>query len=388
MGYSSIGSDGFVIYLSEMAQVIIDETSKVIHIQAGARWGDIYNKTGSDYLIVGGLCLSVGVSGYTLGGGYGLLSRYHGLAVDNLLSATMVTANGSSVVAANSTVNPNLFWALRGGGGGNFGAVTQFTFKLHPIHPNYVSGIIKFQGNGTRAFLELLKTAPQLPKEMNFESSLLPMQRSIMKVLFIGNYNDAVKALKPFIQVASSVDLKNYSSFFEIIKESGKHYPAVSSHPEMMRACILKELSLDVAKIFFESDMPSSCRISFDLFGGFVNEVDPDETAYYFRNASVDYYAACLYSNASDFARVSQFEDELFNTLRQGGHCDGGYINDIDQKVHDWQHFYYGENYERLVNIKEKWNPIRSGMLRFLQEIGSNYQPKFKDNPLFNPYAL
>ena len=376
VGYSTIGSEGFVIYLSEMNQVVIDNLSKVIHVQAGARWREIYNKTGSSHLVVGGTCPSVGVSGYTLGGGYSLLSRYHGLAIDNLLSVTMVTANGSNVVVANTTVNSELFWALRGGGGGNFGAVTEFSFQLHPTHPNYVSGTMKFIGNGTYQFLELLKTATQLPKEVNFVFSIFPLQKVIVSPFFIGSYSDAHKALKPFIEIASSVDMKNFSSYDQVLQYIGKDLHAVSSRPEMMRGCMLKDFSKEVAKLFYEIDIPRSCRVEFEYFMATVSTIAPNETAFYHRNALFDCYASCLYSNTSEYDQVSKFEDNLFNSLMQGGHCAGGYINDVDPRVQDWQHFYYGENYERLVAIKQLWNPIGSGMLHFLQEIGSPYQPK------------
>ena len=378
LGYSTIDSEGFVIYLSEMNQVVIDDTSKVIHVQAGARWGDIYNRTGSSYLVVGGECPTVGVSGYTMGGGYSILSRYHGLAIDNLLSVTMVTANGSDVVFANSTVHPDLFWALRGGGGGNFGAATKFSFQLHPTHPNYVFGTLTFQGDKTRHFLELLSnTEPQLPKEVYFEVVIFPSQKSLLKPFFIGNYSNALKILQPFIEFASSVDLKNCSSYdCNMLRVAGKDVPAVTSQPEVMRGCVLKEMSKDVAEIFFEIEVPDSCQITFVQLGGAVNAYTSNATAYHHRNASFDYYASCLYSNTSELAKVDQFQADLFNSLVQGGHCAGGYINDIDPKVQDWQHFYYAENYERLVEIKQEWNPIGSGTLHFLQEIGSKYQPK------------
>ena len=378
LGYSTVGSEGFVIYLSEMNQVVIDDAAKVIHIQAGARWGDIYNTTGSRYLVVGGMCPTVGVSGYVLGGGYSILSRYHGLAIDSLISATMVTANGSSVVFANSTVHPDLFWALRGGGGGNFGVVTKFSIQLHPTHPNYVYGTLKFKGDGTHQFLEILSNiAPQLPKEVYFEFFIFPSQISVLNILFIGNYSNALKILNPFIEIALSVDLKNYSSYDQVLKATGKHIPATTSQlPEVQRGCVLKEMSKEVAKIVFGIEVPDSCRITFDQLGGAVNTYTSNETAYHHRNASFDYYVVCFYSNASELAKVDQFEDNLFNSLVQGEHCAGGYINDIDSKVQDWQHFYYSENYERLVEIKQDWNPIGSGTLHFLQEIGSKYQPK------------
>ena len=374
-GYSTIGSEGFVIYLSEMNQVDIDNTSKIVHVGAGARWENVYNKTASSlYIVVGGLCHTVGVSGYTLGGGHSLLARYHGLAIDNLLSVTMVTANGSSVVVANSTVHPDLFWALRGGGGGNFGVVTKFTFQLHPTHPNYVFGTLKFKGDSKAQFLELLNTAVQLPKEVYLGFLIYP-SKIYLQSFYIGNYSDAVKILNPFIEIAASTSLKNYSSYDQVLNVVGKHMPAVSSQPETLKACMLSDFSKDVARIFSEVELPDSCRISFSHFGGAVNEHAANETAYPHRNVSYDFYSQCLYSNTSQLAEVSQFQENLLSSLVQGGHCAGAYINDIDRQMRDWQHFYYGGNYDRLVEIKQAWNPIGSGTLHFLQEIGSDYQP-------------
>ena len=376
LGYSTLGDEGFVIYLSEMDQVVIDDASKVVHVGAGVRVSAIYDKLGSNYLLPAGVCPAMGVSGYTLGGGYSMLSRYLGLAIDNLLSVIMVTANGSSVVVANSTSHPDLFWALRGGGGGNFGVVTKFTFKLHPAQPNYVFGTIKYQGDKTHQFLKLVKTAPQLPKELQFIFKLVSAQETILQPLYIGEYSDALELLRPYTEIASSIDLKSYSSFEEIYKLVRERIPVISPLPEMMRSCVLKEISDDVIKIVSEIDMPESCLITFYHLGGEVNEVAPNETVYPYRNASFYYYAQCWYSKATQYDKMVQFEDTLFDSLVQGGHCAGGYINVVDPKVPDWQHFYYSGNYERLVEIKQAWNPRESGMLHFLHEIGSDYQPR------------
>ena len=382
LGYSTISSEGFVIYLSKMNQVVIDDASKVVHTEAGARWDDVYRKIGSRYLVVGGLCPTVGVSGFTLGGGYSMLSRYHGLAIDNLLSVTMVTANGSSVMEANSTVCPELFWALRGGGGGNFGVVTRFTFQLHPTHPSYVYGTVVFQGEEMHQFLELLNTAYQLPKELCFYIYIFPSKRITLKVLFVGEYDDAIKILKPYLDVASFVALRNYSSYDEVLHVAGELSPTILAHPEIMRGCLLKEISREAAKILYEVDIPSSCHIALEHFGQTVSQYTPTETAFFHRNISFSYYAPCIYSNTVEFARAVQFEDGLFDSLIQGGHCAGGYINDADLKVPDWQRFYYGGNYERLVVIKQAWNPKESGMLRFRHEIGSDYQPNWSTESL------
>ena len=254
--------------------------------------------------------------------------------------------------------------------------MTKFTFQLHPAQPNYVFGAIKYQGDQIQDFLKLLKTALQLPKELHLEITLFPEQELILEPLYVGKYSDALELLKPYIEIASSVDLKNFSSYLEIHKHVGEPIPAISPLPEMLRACALKGMSDEAAKIFSEIKVPESCQITLDHFGGAVNEIAPDETAYPHRNASFYYYAQCWYSKATQYDKMVQFENELFDSLVQGGHCAGGYINDIDRQVSDWQHFYYGGNYERLVEIKEVWNPRESGMLHFRHEIGSDYQPK------------
>ena len=186
----------------------------------------------------------------------------------------------------------------------------------------------------------------------------------------------SIELLKPFTEIASSIDLKNYSSYEDIHKHIGEQIPVISPLPEMLRACVLGEMTDDAVKIFFQIDIPESCQITLDHFGGVVNEVAPDETAYPHRNASFYYYAQCWYSNAIEYARLVQFEDNLFDSLIGGGHCAGGYINVVDPKVQDWQRFYYGGNYERLVEIKQTWNLIGSGTLHFCHEIGSDYQPR------------
>ncbi len=147
-GHSAIGmstiegreNGAFVIYLSQMKSVEI-ANKFLVKVQAGARWEDVYDIVReTDYLVVGRICPSVGVAGYTLGGGFSFISRKYGLAIDTVHSMTMITVDGSQVVSVTKTTNADLFWALRGGGGGNFGVVVDFTFKLEPSFPSYEYG--------------------------------------------------------------------------------------------------------------------------------------------------------------------------------------------------------------------------------------------------------
>jgi FAD/FMN-containing dehydrogenase len=140
---TAVCDDGIVIDLSEMRAVWVDPASRTARVQGGALWGDVDHETQVHGLATtGGIVSHTGVAGLTLGGGLGWLMRKHGLTVDNLLAANVVTANGD-MLRVSDDEHPDLFWALRGGGG-NFGVVTSFDFRLHPVGP--MSWPVRFFG--------------------------------------------------------------------------------------------------------------------------------------------------------------------------------------------------------------------------------------------------
>src|SRR5512134_3083042 len=138
---TAVCDDGMVVDLSEMRAVRVDAANRRAWVQGGALWGDVDRETQSCGLATtGGIVSHTGVAGLTLGGGVGFLMRKHGLTVDNLLAADVVTADGKRL-RATADEHPDLFWALRGGGG-NFGVVTSFEFRLHTIGPTVLAGPI------------------------------------------------------------------------------------------------------------------------------------------------------------------------------------------------------------------------------------------------------
>jgi len=160
---TAVCDDGLVIDLSTMRAVLVDPAGRTARVQGGALWSDVDHETQAHGLATtGGIVSHTGVAGLTLGGGVGWLMRKHGLSVDNLLAADVVTAEGDHVRASEDE-HPDLFWALRGGGG-NFGVVSSFEFRLHPVGPTVLSGPLVWDATDTtevlRLYREFLRDAP------------------------------------------------------------------------------------------------------------------------------------------------------------------------------------------------------------------------------------
>ena len=160
---TAVCDDGIVIDLSAMRAVTVDPVERTAHVQGGALWGDVDHETQAHGLATtGGIVSHTGVGGLSLGGGIGWLMRKHGLTVDNLVEAEVVTAEGD-IIRASANDHPDLFWALRGGGG-NFGVVSSFRFTLHPVGPTVMAGPVFWAAEDTtdvlRFYREFVTDAP------------------------------------------------------------------------------------------------------------------------------------------------------------------------------------------------------------------------------------
>jgi FAD/FMN-containing dehydrogenase len=153
---TAVCDDGIVIDLSAMRAVSVDPVERMAHVQGGAMWGDVDHQTQAHGLATtGGIVGHTGVGGLSLGGGIGWLMRKHGLTVDNLVEAEVVTAEGD-IIRASSSDHPDLFWALRGGGG-NFGVVSSFRFALHPTGPTLTAGPVFWAAEDTTDVLRFYR---------------------------------------------------------------------------------------------------------------------------------------------------------------------------------------------------------------------------------------
>ena len=208
-GFSTC-DDGIVIDLSPMKKIEIDKNTGTARAQAGLTWAEFDKATQEEGLATtGGLISTTGIAGFTLGGGFGWLVRKYGMTIDNLLSVDMILANGKRISASPSE-NPDLFWGVRGGGG-NFGIVTSFNYKLHHVGPEVYGGVLFYPFSKAKELLRFynswVRTIPDelsttlafitAPPEPFVPEELVGSQMVIVAACFVGDKEDGEKAIKP-----------------------------------------------------------------------------------------------------------------------------------------------------------------------------------------------
>ena len=368
--------DGIVIDLSAMRAVSVDPAARTARVQGGALWTDVDRETQAYGLATpGGIVSHTGVAGLTLGGGLGFLMRKHGLAVDNLLDAEIVTAEGA-VLRASADERPDLFWALRGGGG-NFGVVTSFRFGLQRVGPTVTAGPIFWAADDTDAVLRFYRDfVAEAPDELGTVVRLgtvpplaaipenLHWQPAIAVVCcYAGAADDgarAVSALRrfgtPLVDLTSPVRYVDFQCGLDVSVPHGWHY--------YWKGTTLASLSDDaVAVIADHAYAPGSPRSYAAIFhmGGAVARVSHDATAFAGRdiahNMSID--AVWLPDEPGERAAAeTQWARRFFEALRP--HSAGGvYVNFLDSdddssRVREA----YGERvYRRLAEVKTIYDP-------------------------------
>ncbi len=361
---------GVVIDLSLLKHAHVDSQARTARVGGGATWGDVNYATHAYGLATpGGIVSTTGVGGLTLGGGIGYLSRGYGLSIDNLISAEVVTADGQ-VRAASEDENPDLFWALRGGGG-NFGVVTSFEFQLHPVKDVYV-GLFFYEleaaGDLLRFFREFIKDAPeaygaypafQVAPPLEF----IPADRhgdtlALAVVHWSGALDEGERAMKPFRDlapvVAEMVGPMPYpalnAAFDAIFPKGIRSYWKGSFVTELTDAAIEQHLA-------HGSKVPEvSATMHLYSINGACHRVASDETAFAYRDATfAPVIVAAWQDRALDQERIRWVRDYY---AAIAPHSEpGGYVNfmsDDDQsRVRD----NYKGNYQRLVEVKRAYDP-------------------------------
>jgi FAD/FMN-containing dehydrogenase len=369
-GFGTV-DDGLVIDLSHLRGVRIDPNTKTARVDGGATWGD-FNHAGYGFGLAttGGIISTTGVSGLTLGGGIGYLTRKHGLSLDNVISADVVTADGKLLVASERE-NDDLFWAIRGGGG-NFGVVTSWEFRVHPVK-DIVGGPIFFEVSDTEKVLrfwrDFIKDAPrdfggfpafQIAPPLPF----IPENRHgdtfvILVACWTGSPDDGEKILTQLRNVApvvadgtGTMPYHALNSAFDALYPYGglQHY---------WKSNFVKELSDDAIKVHVEhgSKVPvMTSTMHLYPIDGAVHDVDADATAFAYRDADTSMVIAGMWPDAADNEKNIQWVRDYAAAIEPYAE-EGGYINFLSDDDQPRIKANFRGHYDRLVNIKRKYDP-------------------------------
>jgi len=390
-GWSS--TSGLIVDVTEMAGVSVSGGTATVG--AGTRLIDFYSGLSAHGRAVpGGSCPTVGIAGLTLGGGVGVVSRAYGLTSDNVQSLQIVTADGQ-LRTCNAGTNPDLFWACRGGGGGNFGVVTSFTFTTHPAGQIVLFFLSWPWSQAARVISAWQSWAPHAPDELwsNLHLAAAP-GGSVPSIEVGGTYLGSVSgAYAQLERLYAAVGSDPSSPFVEsttwlhaMLVEAGCagltvnecHLPAQVPGGQLSRASEYAKsdfftrpltshgigtLLSGVASLQQVSGAPGgSGGIAFDALGGAVNRVAPGATAYVHRNALFQAQYTTnwpLGSGAAGVARQHAWQRAFWQSMRP--HASGqAYQNYIDPDLTGWRQAYYGANYTRLTQVKAAYDPDRA----------------------------
>jgi FAD/FMN-containing dehydrogenase len=361
---------GVVIDLSAMRSVRVDPAKQTARAEGGATWGDFNSATHAFGLATtGGIISTTGVGGLTLGGGIGYLARGFGLSLDNLVSADVVTADGKFVMA-DENQNADLFWALRGGGG-NFGVVTSFEFRLHPVKDIY-GGPMFFELDRARdvlaAYRDYIARAPeQLGAFPAFQIApplpFIPEKRHgetfiAVVACWAGPLNEGERALKPFHDVAPVVaehvgpmPYPALNSAFDALYPPGlQHY---------WKANFVKQLTDDAISAHLQHG-PKVPAVNSTMhiypINGACHRVAPDATAFAYRDANFATVIAGMWPDAGQNKANIKWVRDYYDATAPHSEA-GGYINFMAEDDQSRIKANYGPNYDKLVGIKRRYDP-------------------------------
>lgn len=367
---TAVCDDGLTIDLSRMDFVRVAPDEQTAVVGPGCDWADVDHETQAHGLATtGGLVSHTGVAGLTLGGGQGYLARNYGLTCDNLVSADVVTAQGE-LVHASEDENPDLFWALRGGGG-NFGVVTAFEFDLHEVGPEVLGGLIVHPYEDAKAGLEFYRefttNAPtelacyalfaRVPPEDPFPEQYQGDPALNFAVCYDGPIQAGEAALEPLREfgdpILDGIQPMPYTALqaaFDDGSPPGFRWYTKSHYVED-----LPEAAIETMLEYTDPYPGPLTQVALEPLGGAVAENDPGETAFVHRDAQ---YSFGIWPCWDD----PEMDDALISWAREfheamAPHASGVYSNYLDSDELDRVEAAFGQNYERLRRVKAEWDP-------------------------------
>jgi FAD/FMN-containing dehydrogenase len=361
-----VSDGGVVLDLSEMRALEIDADERTAWAEAGLTAGEYTAAAAQHGLATGfGDNGSVGIAGITLGGGVGFLVRKHGLTIDSLLAADVVTADGE-LLRADAETNPDLFWAIRGGGG-NFGVVTRFQFRLHDVD-SIVGGILILPASPD-VIASFVAEAEAAPEELSAIANVMtapPMpfvpaeyhgRLVVMSLLaYVGGVEDGQRAIAPFRALATPVaDMVRPMSYPELFppEQEGFH-PVTAAHTMFVDSVERRDAETILDRI--EGSTAPMAATQIRVLGGAMARVHPRATAFAHRHSRILVNVAAMYERQEERAVHEAWVDGLAAELRRrdtGAYA--GFLGDEgEERV---RAAYPGSTWDRLVAIKGRYDP-------------------------------
>ncbi len=379
--------DGLVIDLSPMRAVHVDVKKETALVQAGCTLGDVDHATHAFGMAVpSGIASTTGISGLTLGGGLGHLTRQCGLTIDSLIEADVVLADGTCVKASTSE-NKDLFWALRGGGG-NFGVVTSFLFKTWPISTVY-GGPMLWEISEAKEVLkwynDFIKNAPEeingffafliVPPGDPFPEHLHLKKMCGVVWCYTGPLKDAEEVFAPIrkfktpaLDFVGPIPVPALQSMFDPIMPPGMHW--------YWKADFMNELTDEAIEAHLQhGPLMPTWRSTMHLYpiNGAASKVGKKETAWNYREATWAMVMAGIDPDPANKEIITSWAKDYWNAVHPYS-AGGAYVNFMMEEGEDRIKATYGDNYERLVKIKSKYDPLN------LFRVNQNIKPMVEEH--------
>ncbi len=361
---------GLVIDLSLMKGIRVDPVARTARVEAGCTWGDVDRATHAFGLATpSGILSTTGVGGLTLGGGHGYLTRNYGLTIDNLLEADVVLADGR-LVTASADENSDLFWALRGGGG-NFGVVTSFKFRLHPVH-TVVGGVTLWPLEQAREVMEwyrdfIVHAPEELSGWLGFHTippvPAFPEQFHLQKMAFAvwcytGSPEQAEEALRPVREtIPPALDglqpmpYPALQSAFDWVYPPGLQW--------YWKADFVRELPDEAIEkhLDFASRLPTlHCTMHLYPVNGAVHRVGQNDTAFSYRDVTWSQVIVAVDPDPANIEQARSWAINYWEALHPYS-AGGAYVNFMMEEGQERVQATYRDNYERLARIKARYDP-------------------------------
>lgn len=371
IGGSAVCEGGVMIDLSTMKNTRVDAGKKRVQADPGLTLGEFDKATQEHGLATTmGINSTTGIAGLTLGGGFGWLTRKYGMTIDNLISADVVTADGKKL-RADAKENPDLFWAIRGGGG-NFGVVTQFEYQLHPVGPEIFAGLIAFPLSDAKQVLKRYREyLPSTPLEFNAWAVMrkappLPFlppdahgkEMIALAIFYAGEAKQAEKLVEPvrgFGKVLGEhLGMQPYcqwqQAFDPLLTPGARNYWKSHNFIEVSDGAIDEMVK-------YAGNLPSpQCEVFVGFLAGAFNSVAPNATAYAHRDANYVMNVHGRWEDAAQDKSCIASSREFFDRIAPYASA-GAYVNFMTPDETDRVASAYGTNYKRVKELKRRYDP-------------------------------